>query len=55
MKCVQWSEHMHAYVVEEQIGLHAIRPGEEIDFQTLDCYNIDGLQKYVSLKYLPIK
>ena len=44
-----YDSHLHAYTVKVDSQWSVIRPGQEMDFQSLDMYNIDD-KLYVSLR-----
>lgn len=51
---VAFSSHLHAYHVEETDDTVILKPGDEIDFHPLDCYQCSG-NDYIALLHRPFK
>ena len=51
----QFCEHLHAYRVEDSRQWIVFRPGDELDFQALDCYKDEDDNLYIALRHRPFK
>ena len=49
----QFSRHYHSYIVTDTEAWLVIKPGDELDFQSLDCYKLNE-DLHITLRHRPV-